>query len=143
MEEFRKKVETRLRVYTIICCGSLGLYFTLRFLTKGASDFAQGLTMGVLCGMEFVAVFNLVRMLAATRNEEKLREMYINETDERNCAIQKATSQKSAAISMVGTAVAAIVAGFFDAKICMTLVAVLLVSALITVIVNAYYNKKM
>lgn len=143
MEEFRKKVESRLRFYTTLCLCSLAIYFALNFFTKGASDFAQGLTMGIFCGMELVAVYNLARMFAAVRNEEKLKEMYINETDERNIAIQKETSQKASTISMLGTAMAAVVAGFFDEKICFSIGAVLLFSALVTIIVNAYYKRKM
>lgn len=143
MEDFRKKVERRFKLDTMVCLCSLALYFMLKFLTKGASDFAQGISMGVFVGMEIVAVYSLSRTFTALRNEEKLKEMYINETDERNIAIQKETSQKGSTISMVGTAVAAIAAGFFDEKICFTLVAALLFSALVTIILNAYYNRKM
>lgn len=143
MEEFRKKVERRFKLDTMVCLCSLALYFMLKFLTKGASDFAQGISMGVFVGMEFVALYNLSRTFTALRNEEKLKEMYINETDERNIAVQKETSQKGLTISTVGTAIAAIAAGFFDEKICFTLVSILLFSALVTIILNAYYNKKM
>ena len=143
MENFRKKVEKRLQIYTTICMCSLALYFALVFLTSGASDFAQGISMGVFIGMELVAVYNLARTFAALHNEEKLKEMYIAETDERNIAIQKETSQKGLTISTAGIAMAAIAAGFFDVKICFTLTGALLFSALIKIIVNAYYNKKM
>lgn len=143
MENFRKKVERRFKLYTMVCLCSLALYFMLKFLTKGASDFAQGISMGVFVGMELVAIYNLARTFTALRNEEKLKEMYINETDERNIAIQKETSQKGLSISAVGTSMAAIASGFFDKKICFTLVAALIFSALVTLIVNAYYKRKM
>lgn len=143
MEDYRKKVERRFKLDTMVCLCSLALYFMLKFLTKGASDFAQGISMGVFVGMELFVVFHLARTFTALRNEEKLKEMYINETDERNIAIQKETSQKGSAISMVGTSMAAIAAGFLDKKICFSLVAVLIFSALITILVNVYYKKRM
>lgn len=143
MDNFRKKVEWRFKLYTTLCLCGLALYFMLTFLTKNASDFAQGISIGVFVGMEVVAIYNLARTYAALHNEEKLKEMYIKETDERNIAIQKETSQKGLTISTMGTSIAAIVAGFFDEKICFSLVAVLLFSALMTIIVNAYYNRKM
>lgn len=143
MDNFRKKVEWRFKLYTTLCLCGLALYFMLTFLTKNASDFAQGISMGVFVGMEVVAIYNLARTYAALHNEEKLKQMYIKETDERNIAIQKETSQKGLTISTMGTSIAAIVAGFFDEKICFSLVAVLLFSALMTIIVNAYYNRKM
>ena len=143
MEEFREKVKNRFKIYNLICISGLALYFVLNRLTKGAGDFAQGLTMGVFCGSELVAVYNLARSLAALRNEEKLKEMYIQETDERNAAIQKETSQKSSAISIFITAMAALAAGFFDEKICLVLASVLLVNALIYISVNMYFRQKM
>lgn len=143
MDNFRKKVECRFKLYTMVCLFSLALYFILTFRTKGASDFAQGVALGVFVGMEFVAVYNLARTYAALHNEEKLKEMYIKETDERNIAIGKETSQKGLTISTMGTSIAAIVASFFDEKICFSLVSILLFSALVTIIVNAYYKRKM
>lgn len=143
MENFRKKVERRFKIDTAVCLCSFALYFMLVFLTKGASDLAQGVSMGIFAGLELVAVYNFARTLAALRNEEKLKEMYIDETDERNIAINKETSQTSSAVSMMGTAMAAVAAGFFDEKICFSLGAVLIFSALVTIIVNAYYKRKM
>ena len=143
MEKFRKNVEKRLQVDITVCLCSLALYFALLFVTKGASDFAQNISMGVFIGMELVTVYNLAAAYTALHNEEKLKEMYINETDERNIAIGKESSQKGSTISMVGIAMAAITAGFFDEKICITLCAVLFFSALVTIIVNLYYKRKM
>lgn len=99
--------------------------------------------MGVFVGIELVSVYMLVSSYTALNNKEKLKEMYINETDERNMAIAKETSQKSALISMIGTALATIVAGFFDKKICLLLCAVVFFDVLVTVLVSMYYKKKM
>lgn len=143
MEEYRKKVEMRLRIYTVICCCSVAMYMALRFFTKSADFFAQQLTMGVFVGMLVVAVFNLMKYFTALHNEKRLKEMYIRETDERNIAIQKETSQKGSAITLFCSGLGAIVAGFFDEKVCITIVAVTLFGALVTLALNAYYNKKM
>jgi len=143
MNEFEKKLKRRLNVSTFICLFSVILYLLLNFLTKTASDFAQGISMGVFVGIELVSVYMLVSSYTALNNKEKLKEMYINETDERNMAIAKETSQKSALISMIGTALATIVAGFFDKKICLLLCAVVFFDVLVTVLVSMYYKKKM
>lgn len=143
MNEFEKKLKRRLNVSTFICLFSVILYLLLNFLTKTASDFAQGISMGVFVGIELVSVYMLVSSYTALNNKEKLKEMYINETDERNMAIAKETSQKSALISMIGIALATIVAGFFDKKICLLLCAVVFFDVLVTVLVSMYYKKKM
>lgn len=143
MEEFRKKVEKRLRIDTMFCGSAMAMYLALMFLTKGASDFAQGISLGVFCGLEIVAVYHLAKTFSVLHNEDKLKEMYIAETDERNIAIAKETSQKSSVISMTLTSAAAVAAGFFDVKVCLTLVASLLVESIIMIGVNIYCKKNM
>lgn len=143
MEEYRKKVELRLRICTMICGCSGVIYMAFNFFTKGAGDFAKGLTSGVFVGMMVVAIFNLTKYGIALKNEEELKKMYIRETDERNIAIQKETSQKGSAITLFCSGLGAIVAGFFDEKVCITIVAVTLFGALVNLALNVYYNKKM
>lgn len=143
MEDFRKKVQTRLGINSMLCLSSIAIYFALNFLTKNSDDFARGLSMGVFCGLEIVAVFNTIRLLITLRSEEKLREMYIKENDERIRAIERMTAQKGFIISIIGMALGAIVAGFFDVRVCLALVGALFFSSVVTLCARAYYNKNM
>ncbi|MBP3797723.1 MAG: hypothetical protein J6I46_08130 [Ruminococcus sp.] len=143
MEEFRKKVHKRVVIDSLICGNAILLYMALLFFTKGASEFGKGISIGLFCGFEIVAVYTLAKNFTALYNDDRLKEMYINENDERNLAIAKETSQKSSLITVILTALAAVAAGFFDVKICLTLVAALLLSAVVNIIVNIYFNKRM
>ena len=143
MEAFKKKLKTQQLLSTMVLTSSLAVYFLLRFLTKDVSDFAQGLTTGFWIAIEVLALVNTVRLLVTLRNEEEIKKLYIQEKDERNIAIQKETSQKSAVINVIVLGLAVLVAGFFDIKVSVTLFVVLSVSALITIAVNLYYRKKM
>ncbi len=143
MEEFRKKVHKRVVIDSLICGNAILLYMALLFFTKGASEFGQGISIGLFCGFEIVAVYTLAKNFTALYNDDRLKEMYINENDERNLAIAKETSQKSSLITVILTALAAVAAGFFDVKICLTLVAALLLSTVVNIIVNIYFNKRM
>lgn len=143
MEEFRKKVHKRVVIDSLICGNAILLYMALLFFTKGASEFGKGISIGLFCGFEIVAVYTLSKNFTALYNDDRLKEMYINENDERNLAIAKETSQKSSLITVILTALAAVAAGFFDVKICLTLVAALLLSAVVNIIVNIYFNKRM
>ncbi|MBR0528654.1 MAG: hypothetical protein IJJ76_02685 [Ruminococcus sp.] len=143
MEEFRKKVHKRVVIDSLICGNAILLYMALLFFTKGASEFGQGISIGLFCGFEIVAVYTLAKNFTALYNDDRLKEMYINENDERYLAIAKETSQKSSLITVILTALAAVAAGFFDVKICLTLVAALLLSAVVNIIVNIYFNKRM
>lgn len=143
MEEFRKKLKTRSLLLTILCCAAPLLYLTLLFFTKNSSEFAQGLSMGLLTSIEVCSLIGLTEALVLLRNEKKLKEKYIQTNDERNKNIQKETASKCLAFSIYGTGIAAIVAGFFDIKICTTLTLVMVFNALVFIAVNIYYKKKM
>ena len=130
-------------ICTMICCSGLGIYFGISALTQGASDFARGLTAGVLCGLEVTAVFNLVRLFMISHDDEKLKQLYITETDERNISIEKESAKKSQLIIMFGIAVADIVFGYFDETVAKVLSTVLMLSAVVTIAVRKYYDTKM
>lgn len=143
MEEYRKKAKTRFTLLTMVCCSSLTVYFALCFLTRDASDFAKGLSVGLLSAVEICSVFGLVKTFKLMHNEEYLKKMYIEENDERNKEIKKETACKSNLITTYGIGFAAVIAGFFDIKICIALTAVLSFNLFVLLIVNAYYRKKM
>lgn len=143
MEEFKKKLTKRYRLIAVFCCFSLLMYFGLNRFVNVADDFASGLVSGVFSGIMIVSVFNLARIYAALNNEEKLKQMYIQATDERNVAVSKETMKTSSVISVMLTAVAAIVSGFFNPIISITLGVSVMVDAVITIAVQSYYNKNM
>ena len=99
--------------------------------------------MGIFVGMEVAAVYYAVRLTVLLSSEEKLKEEYIKENDERNAAIQKETARTASVISLMLAALASVAAGFFQPVVSMTLAADILAGAIITVLVQAYYNKKM
>lgn len=143
MKEFKEKLEKKTRFYSLFTCSSILIFFGCKFLLDGASDFAEGLITGFFSGLMIVAVFNLARMYTALKNDDKLKAMYIEETDERNIAIGKETACTATMISIMVVALSAIVAGFINVTVCITLAVSLFVTAVITVCVRGYYNKKM
>lgn len=143
MEEFKKKIQRRFYLCTMYCGAASGTYFLLQHLIKNAPDFSRGMIAGVMVGMDVVAVFLMIKYLMLLRNEKKLKEEYIKSTDERNIAISKETMRTASVVSLMLTAIAVIVSGFFSKVIATTLFAEMTASALITVIVNIFYKKKM
>ncbi|MDE6501455.1 MAG: hypothetical protein K2L10_05180 [Ruminococcus sp.] len=143
MEDFKKKLTQKYRLIAYFCCCALLICFGLMRFVKGADDFAVGLVSGMFSGIMIVSVFNLARIHKALHNEEKLKEMYIQQTDERNVAIGKETMKTSSFISIMVTALAVIVSGFFNPIISITLAISLIADSVITIAVKSYYNKKM
>lgn len=143
MEDFRKKIQKKLNIYTFICCLYPSVLIAAKAIFKNADDFAQGLVLGTCLGAMLVSIYYLARYYSALHDEEKLKKMYVEFNDERNIAISKETMRTASTICVVVTALACIVTGFINEIISITLCADLVLSVLITVAVQAYYNKKM
>ena len=143
MKDFRNKLERKVKITAIICCLFPTIYIVCKMLIKNQNDFAQGLVLGVFSGACLVCIYYLVRNMTALHDEEKLKQLYIELTDERNIAITKESLKTSSTIFVAATALVSIVAGFIDVTVCITLSAVLLLYAVITIIVQLYYKNKM
>lgn len=143
MKEFRERLKKKERYYSLFMCSAMLIFFGCNFLMESASDFADGMILGFFSSVMAVMLIKLVSVHSALKNENELKKMYIAETDERNIAIGKETASTATVISMMCIALAAIVAGFINVTVCITLAAALFFSAIITVSVRAYYNKKM
>ncbi len=143
MKEFRKKYEKRFWMSTLMCCILPIIFFAMRFIIKDTSDFSQGLVSGVFVSLMFASIVFCTSIGVTLRNEEQLKKRYIEETDERNNEIAKKTMQTSSLISLYLTAIAVIVSGFFSEIVSITLAIDVMVGAIITVAVKAYYKKKM
>lgn len=143
MDEFRKKLERKMRINTIMCCILPIVYFTLLYFVGSGNTFSHGMVIGIFVGGMVSAVYSLVRNYVLLHNEEKLKKQYIEETDERNNSIAKETMQTASLISMYVTAFAIMISGFFSEIVSITLWIVLMVDVIITCAVQAYYKKHM
>ena len=143
MEEFKKKIQRRFYLCLMLCCSGSAIYWLLSYLIKDVPDYSRGMIAGIYMGMIVVAVFLMIKYLILLRNEDKLKAEYIKSTDERNIEISKETMRTSSVISLGATALAILITGFFSRTASLTLFIDLAASTLITVLVFAYYNKKM
>lgn len=143
MEKFRKKLELKYRVVSLFCCFATGIFCTLRRLTENVSEFASGILSGFFGGLLLVSCYILARYYVVLKNENKLKQMYIEETDERNIAITKETMKTASFISLLITILAVIVSAFFSPVVSITLAAAMICESVVTIIVHAYYKKHM
>ena len=143
MEKFRKNLKIKTIAAIVICLLAPTILITLQIITKRDVDTFGSTIYGAFGGILSVAIFNLVRMLSALSNEEKLKKMYIAETDERNILIGKQTCTSSLFISLMGIAFAALIASYFNITVCLTLAAAVLFISLVLLCVRIYYNKTM
>ena len=88
-------------------------------------------------------LFKSVRFVLALKNEERLRKMYIQSTDERNSAIVKEASNAAIVIAILCFAVGGITASYFNKTVCVTLYLVTVTLGVIQFCTGIYFNKKM
>ncbi len=143
MEEFRTKLQRKTTIVTVLCCLLPIITIAAKMFFKLENDFSSGMTLGICCGSMLVVVYYLVRNFMILHNEEKLKKLYIEQTDERNEAICKEAMKTSSFILIIVFGIASIITGFIDQTICMTLCAVIYTSAFVTVVVKKYYSSKM
>jgi hypothetical protein len=127
----------------MLCGSGSAIYWLLSYLIKDVPDYSRGMISGVYTGIIVIAVFLMIKYLILLRSESKLKAEYIKNTDERNIEISKETMRTASVINLVGTGLAILVTGFFSQTVSTALFIELTASSLITVLVFAYYNKKM
>ena len=143
MEEYRKKIQRKLIIMRI-----MGILFLLviiaekTFLEKNAPVYA-GLLGGIAVGMLPITLGYCIRYSNVLKNEEKFKEMYIQQTDERNKEIIKETMQTSFFIALFVTVLAILISAAFSKTVAMTLEISIVVYSLIFAGVSVYYNRKM
>ena len=149
MEKYRETIRKRMIGY--VCLMSFfGTITSLlsRYLPKDTEshilDFTSGVVMGMLTALILLMVFMVVKMLMALKNEDKLRAMYIDETDERSLLIYQKIGGDYAqiqSIAQIVISVCIIFIGLYEAGI--VLFAITLVELLARIAMKFYYHKTM
>lgn len=98
--------------------------------------------IGVSAGIEIVMVYNVAKYAASIGNNERLKKLYIEETDERAKYISSKIGCKGLTVVMLSLLLAGIIAGYFNITVFITLIAAAVFCALVTVSLKLYYNKK-
>lgn len=140
LEQYRKKVQKRLTVMKIL----VGAYMLL-MLTGGllGNHPSASMLVGMGTGGDLVALKVIIQQSKALRDEKKLRQLYIQEHDERMMAIrQKAGYPVLVYLSLAVTA-AALIAGCFNETVMLTLIAVAMLQLLLCVTIKFWCMRHM
>ena len=154
METYREKLKIQ-NVTLAVACVILAVFCVLGFLgeagivnlTPAAGDshwqsqwrgFISGASLGILA----LLLFGLIRNLLALRDENKLKKLYIKESDERQAQICTLAMSAAMRASLVLWLVAVIVAGYFSVTVSLTLLASLFAVSLVTIGFKLYFMRK-
>ena len=143
MEEYKKKIQKKLVIMRIMGILFLLILIAEKIFLEKKDTFYSGLLAGGVCGMLPITIGCCVRFSNALKDEKKLKEMYIQQTDERNKEIIKETMQTSFFIAFFVTVLAILISAAFSKTVAMTLEISIVVYSLIFAGVSVYYNKKL
>jgi hypothetical protein len=141
MEKYRKTIKQRIGFAALYCAAVLAVIGLGLFRPGDAhvSDYIAGMSLGMCLGIAFVAIFYMVMMARALRNDERLKKLYISETDERLMLIRTQAGGTSIVFSIAGLLLGALVAGYYSAEVFFTLVGATLFVSLVVGCLKGYY----
>lgn len=153
METYRVKIKKR-RIWLIVeliaallVVGAAGAYsyFVLSYVY--AEDWLRGFVLGIgfglLVAVVMFVVYDIVKCSQALKNEERLRKMYIAETDERTRLINDKVGSFGFSLGLGGLAVAGAAASLLHPVVSVTLFAALAFMTLVKAGLTFYYNKRL
>ena len=145
MEQFRKKLKTRMLLISIVLLVFVAILLYNQF---GASDaLKDSLAFSFQCGLSaagsLVLVFWLVKNRRALADETKLRALMNQENDERMSAIRAKAGIPMVLILSMALVLGGMIIGYFNETVFVILIGVALFQLLVSLGVKLYYKVKM
>ena len=148
MENFRKQLFNRqILLVAGLLLAAAALVFTGRF-EKGTTapeslrGFIDGFQVGIAMGLLAVLLIFAVKHFLAIRNPDRMKKLYIAETDERRLFIKQKTGDIGMNIISYGLVVGTAVAGNINDTVFLTLLGACLFVTAVRGFLKIFYNKK-
>lgn len=140
LEKFRSRIQKRLTVMMIL----VGAFVALCLIAGNMGTHpSASMLMGMGTGGGLMALVVVIQQSKTLKDEKKLRQLYIQEYDERMIAIRQKAGYPMVIILSVGVAAAAVVAGCFNEVVMETLLTVAVVQLLVSLGLKIWYTKTM
>jgi len=148
MDNFKKQITVRLNLLILgLGVTSLSLILSSRY-NKPASEselmqsFISGFQVGIAAALLLVMFYFVIRFARAITNSERLRQLYIAETDERNALIRQKTGSIGMNVTNFGLILGTVVAGNINDTAFLTMLAASLFVGLVHAFLKIYYRRK-
>ena len=156
MEQYKEKLKITnlflvvgcivLAIFAVLAVGSeLGWFHILRPVA-GDSHWQSrwnGFITGASCGIFAYMLSLLIQNKRALKDEAKLKKLYVKQHDERTIQIITLARNTAMQILLIGGLVATVIAGYFSVTISLTILVCIFLSSVTSLLLAAYYNKKL
>lgn len=149
MTSFEKEIQKRLKITiwgTVLTMVAVALAFTIRLSIGGYSLEVSidhlFVMLGIFAGIVVAALIKITRFRNALKNKNKLEELYIKETDERNRIIILKTCRACITITLTFLGIGAIIASLFNEIVFFTLGIVLILILILYLTLRVYYTNR-
>ncbi|MDE6710354.1 MAG: hypothetical protein K2J76_07680 [Oscillospiraceae bacterium] len=143
MENFRKQAKRTLKIYIFVLAVAIVLWVVFTVLEiAGGENNSSNFRNGACAGIATLMALNIVRYSAALKDDEKLKKLYIAETDERTRLIYEKSNSSSFRTLIIVLGLSTIVSSFYSDTVFYTLIAVIFVIIFIQAIYSFYYRRK-
>ena len=156
MEQYREKLKITnifltigcvvLAVFAILTIGSELGWFRILKPIAGDGHWQSawfGFVTGASCGVLALMLFSLIRNRRALKDEKKLKKLYVKEHDERTIQIQTLARNTAMQILLLAGLVATVIAGYFSITVSITILACIFTASITSLLLVAYYSKKL
>jgi len=152
MEAFRKMIKTRInigKVLLLIGAALVAMVFILGERIKNmldVPDFLRGVmygfNIGIVCGFIIIVLRHMYRNISALKDDDKLKKLYIAESDERNLLILQKSGSIGINVNKIGLMIGASVSAYFSMAVFFTLLGACIFVSLTRGVLKLYYQKK-
>ena len=148
MEEFKKKLRNRQILLFAAMLGAKGMFIlSSRFekvvtTSEHIQSFIDGFQAGIAASLPGVLIIFAARYFMAIGSTERLKKLYISETDERKLFIKQKTGDIGMNIITYGLIVGATVAGNLSDTVFITLLCACLFVTLVRGFLKIFYRNK-
>lgn len=135
-----------LAIFAVLAIGSeLGWFHILKPITGDGHWHSSwfGFVTGASSGLFALMLFGLIRNLQALKDEKKLKKLYVKEHDERTIQILTLARNTAMQILLMAGLVATVIAGYFSVTVSITILACTFVSSLTSLLLAAFYSRKL
>lgn len=140
MENYKKKLKNR-SIFAGIYIFATILLNVLATIFNNQSH-ATGFALGASTGIGAIMIAIIIKYRGALKNEEKLKQLYIAEQDERRIFINSKIGGTGIVIAIMLLGLATIIANYYNMTVFITLLATVFFLSILKGTLKAYYNKK-